>query len=422
MATRKGSPRSHRGDGDDQQFDEMTANEARGFSAFGGHRLSSNGGAEAVAVGAGDTALLSLGIEDAEQLIAMAAIPEVQAELSAALGIDDAALSKLVEDMLQMLPRDRALLVSSPSPAEFGTGVLPPTAEMRAELEMMIAESAVTAPAVALPSSVNLIPWMSPIRNQASRGTCVSFTLTALNEYVLRRRGLVRDLSEQHLYYEIKLIDGSPAGCGTWQAKAVTALAARGQCREVVWPYNPAPPCNNHGARPAAARPDGLHYRLKTLAVAPRDVLAYKSHMARQRPVTLSIPVYNSWYQSAETRRSGRITMRVGNEPSVGGHAVCLVGYQDTPASPGGGFFIVRNSWSTTWAYASPYGAGYGAIPYAYIANDGWEAFTAAPAHLPFLGDEATDDEERDGDEGGAQGKGRIVIQVGSNIKVTIES
>ena len=82
----------------------------------------------------------------------------------------------------------------------------------------------VTAEVVALPISVNLIPYMSSIRNQASRGTCVSFTLTALNEYILRRRGRVRDLSEQHLYYEIKLIDGASSGCGTWQVRAVNAL------------------------------------------------------------------------------------------------------------------------------------------------------------------------------------------------------
>jgi C1A family cysteine protease len=106
-------------------------------------------------------------------------------------------------------------------------------------------------------------------------------------------------------------------------------------------------------------------------------VLAYKEHMSQQQPVTLSIPVYNSWYQSAETRRSGRITLRVGNEPSVGGHAVLLAGYQDAPSSPGGGYFIVRNSWGLTWGSQCPYGAGYGTIPYQYIINDAWEAVTA---------------------------------------------
>ena len=130
--------------------------------------------------------------------------------------------------------------------------------------------------------------------------------------------------------------------------------------------------------------------------------------------VTLSIPVYNSWYQSAETRRSGRITMRIGNEQAAGGHAVCLVGYQDTASSPGGGYFIVRNSWDTTWAYQSPYGGGYGTIPYQYIANDGWEAITAA---VPGIG-ETEEGGTEDDTSAGAQST--MTIEVTPNIRITI--
>jgi C1A family cysteine protease len=261
---------------------------------------------------------------------------------------------------------------------------------------------------------------MSPVRQQGSRGTCVSFTLTALNEYILRRRGYLRDLSEQHLYYEIKLTDGASNLCGTWQVRAVNALRTRGQCREIVWRYNPSSSCNAHGALPARARPDGLSYRLDAIQVSPRSVAAYKYQMSLQRPVTLSIPVYNSWYLSAETRRSGRITMRVGSEVAEGGHAVLLVGYQDSPSSPGGGFFIVRNSWGTSWAYASPYGPGYGTIPYQYIANDASEAFTAAVPGIRTDQDVAEDEDVQEEDEQAPDGKSTVTIQVGKDVKITI--
>ena len=70
---------------------------------------------------------------------------------------------------------------------------------MKARSAAIVAPAAMTE-AVALPQSVNLINRMSPI--QASRGTCVSFTLTAINEYVRRVSGRVVNLSELHLYYE----------------------------------------------------------------------------------------------------------------------------------------------------------------------------------------------------------------------------
>jgi len=311
-------------------------------SGFGGHLMAQQ------AVGASGsttavTALAGLGIQDAEQFVAVSSIPDLGNALQQELGLDDAAYQTVLESARRAIPAERSQLLSQPtSLADLGLGVMEPTDEILTAAQASAAE-AVYAPAetAQLPSAVNLIPYMPPIRSQASRGTCVAFALTALNEYVRRRRGLTLDLSEQHLYYEIKQIDGAPNGCGTWQAKAVVALRRRGQCREAVWPYDPNPPCNNHGARPAQARPEGLGYRLETYEVAARNVAAYKAELARERPVTLSIPVYNSWYESAETRRSGRITMRVGNEQSVGGHAVCLVGYQDTPSSPGRGYFLV---------------------------------------------------------------------------------
>jgi Papain family cysteine protease len=391
-------------------------------SGFGGHPLTT----PSVELGAPDDAngltssLSSIGLEDAEQVVAVASVPGVSKELQSALGLDRKAFQALLEGARSALPAERAALVSQPAPRDLGLGVRPPSAEMIAAAEATVQDGyavEVDATAVALPTSINLISYMPPIRNQAARGTCVAFALTALNEYVLRRRGLVRNLSEQHLYYEIKLIDGDPDECGTWQAKGVMVLRDRGQCREVLWPYNPNLPCNNHGARPANARPDGLNYRLTTFAVATRSVAAYKTELARQRPVTLSIPVYDSWHQSNEVRRSGRITMRVGNEQSSGGHAVCLVGFQDSANSPGGGYFILRNSWDPTrWAYQSPYGAGYGTIPYQYITDDAWEAFSAV------VPQPTEDDLVEDPRDDTATTTSSVVIEVGHNVKISIDT
>jgi len=45
-----------------------------------------------------------------------------------------------------------------------------------------------------------------------------------------------------------------------------------------------------------------------------------------------------------------------------GGHAMLIVGYEDDASIPGGGAFIVRNSWGGEWG-----DGGYGRLPYAYV-------------------------------------------------------
>ena len=361
--------------------------------------------------------LAALGFTDAEQVVAAASVPGVLDKMRSLPGVGGDAVDALLKRARSSLAPTHEALVANPAPPGLGLGVTPPSDDMIAAAEASAAQPR-SARTVAVPAAVNLIPHMPSIRNQAARGTCVSFTLTALNEYVLRRRGIVQDLSEQHLYYEIKLIDGNPDGCGTHQSRAVHALSGRGQCPEAIWPYDPNTPCNNHGALPLQARPAGQNYRLAPYAVPARDVMSYKEELAGQRPVTLSIPVYDSWYSSAETRRSGRITMRIGPEDAPGGHAVLLVGYQDSDEAPGGGYFIVRNSWGTTnWGYQCPYGAGHGTIPYQYISNDAWEAYSVV---VPGLRDDV--DAPRNFDVVGAGNRSTVTIQVGSNVTITVES
>jgi len=53
-----------------------------------------------------------------------------------------------------------------------------------------------------LPSTVDYRPYQSPVKNQASRGTCVAFSVAAVLETF---DGVPSDLSEQGAYAYIKL-------------------------------------------------------------------------------------------------------------------------------------------------------------------------------------------------------------------------
>ena len=244
----------------------------------------------------------------------------------------------------------------------------------------------VTAPAFvtlvhAPPADVNLIPQLPPVRHQGERGTCVAHAALAAYEHKLQTLGAGQDMSEQFLYWNCKRSDGIPNTEGTWLATAFPLLSRDGVCNESDWPYVPTIIVGNEGQGPAVpgSQLAALAFRVqKYRQLSPTYVPDLKAELAAGRCVAFSIPVYNSWLRNSWVASTGDITMPLPTEVRAGGHAMCLVGYQDLPNSPelGYGRFILRNSWGTTWGINSPHGPGYGTIPYAYLAKLGAEAYS----------------------------------------------
>jgi C1A family cysteine protease len=79
-------------------------------------------------------------------------------------------------------------------------------------------------------------------------------------------------------------------------------------------------------------------------------------------PIVVGIQVYES-FESLEVAKTGQVPMPSSiphkNDKCLGGHAVCIVGYDDAHAS-----FIMRNSWGASWG-----DKGYFYLPYAYILD-----------------------------------------------------
>jgi C1A family cysteine protease len=235
---------------------------------------------------------------------------------------------------------------------------------------------------VSLPQSVNLISQMPPIRDQGNRGTCVAFATLAAYEHYLRSQGATHDLSEQFLYWNCKVNDNHPAISGTWISIAAPLLKRDGCCLENTWQYNPVFMPSNEGQSPPPNKSqiEALSYRAQIIRqLSPTFVQDIKSELASRRCVAFSIPVFRTWWRNKVVADTGNIIMPIPKETQEGGHAMCFVGYEDISNDNdalGGGRFIIRNSWGQAWGINSPYGAGYGTIPYAYIARMGWEAYS----------------------------------------------
>jgi hypothetical protein len=268
----------------------------------------------------------------------------------------------------------------SPEPIEFhGMGALDESEGAEPD-----AEPVSFAP---LPGSVDLHDRMPPVRNQRNRGTCVAHASVAVREFLLGPppQSTSGDLSEQFLYWDCKRKDGMPAEEGTWIRVAMACLQEDGVCPEEIWPYNPNPVPGNEGQDPppagAAERAAGQRIASGT-QLQPRWVTQLKQTLADSKPIAFAVPVYAYW-MSDPVRGTGDIRMPLSSDRKLGGHAMCLVGYEDDKAIPGGGAFLVRNSWGTDWAQNSAVAPGYARLPYDYLAKFGSSAYAATMSTVP---------------------------------------
>lgn len=313
--------------------------------------------------------LAALGIESVEQLVGAA--NAASRELEAYLGVD---LDRLVSSLptAQAIPRAALEVIDS---AVYTLGVAIEQIQSPAvAFQIPIVEDVENV------SCANLVKQLPPVRHQQQRGTCVAHAALASFEHLLGVAGAGRDLSEQFLYWNCKRHDGIPNQPGTWLGVAMPQLQQNGVCEELLWPYvgTDIPGNEGQGPPPGGAQLAALAIRPRHVhQIAPTSVADYRNELALGRVVAFSVPVFNSWFGSRQVAYTGDITMPIPGEVRVGGHAMAIVGCLDQPDHPeiGSGRFILRNSWGTSWGVSSPFGAGYGTIPYAYIARFGAEAY-----------------------------------------------
>ena len=99
-----------------------------------------------------------------------------------------------------------------------------------------------------------------------------------------------------------------------------------------------------------------------------------KDAIYNKKPVMMGFQVYDktSTYSYFESLNASSYTYNpltstgaiVSGLSLLGGHAVPIVGYINDSSKPGGGVFIVQNSWGTNWGYS-----GYFYMPYSVVTS-----------------------------------------------------
>ncbi|MDQ3813428.1 MAG: hypothetical protein M3347_05700 [Armatimonadota bacterium] len=177
--------------------------------------------------------------------------------------------------------------------------------------------------------SIDLRPeftkWRLPIKRQGARNTCAIFTLTSAFEYAYAkrwRRGGVR-LSEEYLNWAANR-EMNDVEDGAIFSELLKGFNRWGICLEDYMPYG----IYNPFYQPPAEAFDSAR-EFWSMGFVP--------HWIQQGHAGGGLTDAD-----LEVARS---MIRKGWPVCAGGeHCVLLVGYQEDPRQPGGGFFIVRNS------------------------------------------------------------------------------
>jgi C1A family cysteine protease len=195
-------------------------------------------------------------------------------------------------------------------------------------------------------------------------GSCTGNAIAGIIEYLCRRAKKTTDVSRLFIYYQERVYEGTVNyDSGAYIRDGIKAVNQIGVPTENLWPYD---------ARKFAYRPTQAAYT----NAATRKAVAYqrcanftavKSALAQGYPVVIGFDVYESFETDAVARTGMMPYPNKAREQLLGGHAVTLVGYNDTTQR-----FIARNSWGTGWGDHGYFYMPYQVIQDTTMSSDFW--------------------------------------------------
>ena len=210
---------------------------------------------------------------------------------------------------------------------------------------------------VKLPAKIDYTSGMSAVSDQGDEGTCVGFaSVDGMKEYQeLKEWKKDVQLSVRYVYTEARKLDFWPSDEGTSIRSAMKVLCNKGVPPEDCWKYKPHQadkPCKN-------AKELAKPYRIERyVTLDTTDEM--RESLFVNGPFVGGVDVYECW-EKPSVDRTGVIPMPKKGERLLGGHAICIMGYDDKKKR-----FKFKNSWSADWGEK-----GYGYIPYAYVEKYG---------------------------------------------------
>jgi C1A family cysteine protease len=192
--------------------------------------------------------------------------------------------------------------------------------------------------------------YVTPVRNQASCGSCWAFAAAAaLESYTLIKQS--KPGQELNLSEQVLVSCGGAGSCGGGSiGSASNYIRDKGLPLEDCFPYT----ATNNTCSTACYTYQTESYRVQSWAYVTTtsvSVEAIKNALVTYGPLVTTMDVYADFFSY-----SGGVYSYVSGAYQ-GGHAILIVGYDDATQS-----FRAKNSWGTGWGEAGFFQIAYSAV------------------------------------------------------------
>ena len=191
--------------------------------------------------------------------------------------------------------------------------------------------------------------YITPVKNQASCGSCVAFGTVAAVEGTVRwlkkSPNLNVDFSEAQLFYCHARSEGRRCNNGWWVPPAMKAFRDKGVTDEAHYPYTA-------GDQNCTGLKSGWQDEVKKIKnyKSMKSIAEMKEWISTKGPVASCFTVYSDFF----AYKSG-VYKKTSGATKSGGHCVCTVGYSDS-----GKYWICKNSWGSNWGDQGYFKIAYG--------------------------------------------------------------
>ncbi len=252
----------------------------------------------------------------------------------------------------------------------------------------------VTPARAPLAASADVSAYLPPVGDQANQGSCVGWSTSYYYKTWLEKHehggwDLTSTRNQSSPAYVYNQINDGGTDSGSYIQDALALMEERGDIDMSSFPYTDSDCATQptlgqlNAARPYRIMPGWGYFWLNDNIPANNPIEDAKAWLEKGNAFVCAIPIYND-FPDIGGNPVNKYYDYDGSSLLLGGHAVCIVGFDDN-INPGGadpdhkgGFYMV-NSWSDSWNGSNN---GFVYLSYDFMRRysfDAWSAVDATP-------------------------------------------